>query len=412
MSDENIEGGINLDIVKLIIIFTGIVFFIKLKKPLYLSIFVGAVISVILYRIPVVRSFQLAYKSFTSRETISLVLAFYTITYVQRMMEKRGHLLLAEKALDNIFNSRRINAMIAPFVIGLLPSAGAVLIAAPIVENASKDALTREEQTFVTSYYRHISEAFLPTYSSILLALDLSGVDMTLFVLGMLPMVAVLFMLGYVFYVKKIPKSLEGGQSKNKKEDIFNLIISLWPIAVTIIIILTMKIPVYMAVIPVIVVSALLNKFSIDELLPMFKTAFETKLIVSTIMIMIFKELLTFTGVIGRLPIYFEKLPIHPAIIFSLIFVIGTLVAGSQAIIALALPLAFATIPNGGLPLMILLMCMTYIAMQVSPTHICLAIVTEAFDISFIELVKKTFPILVIFTIITAGYSYLLFMMT
>lgn len=401
-----------MDIIKLIIIFTGIVFFIKLKKPLYISILVGAVISVILYRIPIITSFQLAFKSCTSKDTISLVLAFYTITYVQRMMEKRGHLLLAEKSLDNIFNSRRINAMIAPFVIGLLPSAGAVLIAAPIVQNASGDYLTREEQTFVTSYYRHISEAFLPTYSSILLALDLSGVDMTKFVVGMLPMVAILFILGYVFYVRKIPKSNGISQSKDKKDDIINLIISLWPIAVTITIILTLKIPVYMAVIPVIIVSAILNKFSVDELIPMVKTAFETKLIVSTVMIMIFKELLTFTGVIGRLPEYFEKLPIHPAIIFSLIFVIGTLVAGSQAIIALALPLAFATIPDGGLALMILLMCMTYIAMQVSPTHICLAIVTEAFDVSFIELVKKTFPILIIFTAITAGYSYLLFMLT
>ncbi|MDU1910838.1 DUF401 family protein [Fusobacterium sp.] len=401
-----------MDIVKLIIIFTGIVFFIKLKKPLYISILVGAIISIILYRIPVITSLQLAFKSCTSRDTISLVLAFYTITYVQRMMEKRGHLLLAEKSLDNIFNSRRINAMIAPFVIGLLPSAGAVLIAAPIVQNASGNYLTREEQTFVTSYYRHISEAFLPTYSSILLALDLSGVDMTKFVVGMLPMIAILFILGYIFYVRKIPKSTGISQSKDKKDDIINLIISLWPIAVTITIILTLKIPVYMAVIPVIIVSAILNRFSIDELIPMIKTAFETKLIVSTVMIMIFKELLTFTGVIGRLPEYFEKLPIHPAIIFSLIFVIGTLVAGSQAIIALALPLAFATIPNGGLALMILLMCMTYIAMQVSPTHICLAIVTEAFDVSFIELVKKTFPILIIFTAITAVYSYLLFMLT
>lgn len=403
---------IKLDIVKLVIIFTGIVFFIKLKKPLYISILVGAVISIVLYKIPVITSLQLAFKSYTSRDTISLVLAFYTITYVQRMMEKRGHLLLAERALDNIFNSRRINAMIAPFVIGLLPSAGAVLIAAPIVQNASGDYLTREEQTFVTSYYRHISEAFLPTYSSILLALDLSGVDMTKFVVGMLPMVVVLFVLGYIFYVKKIPKSTGISQSKNKKEDILNLVISLWPIAVTIMIILTMKIPVYMAVIPVIIVSAILNRFSVDELIPMIKTAFETKLIVSTVMIMVFKELLTFTGVIERLPEYFEKLPIHPAVIFSLIFVIGTLVAGSQAIIALALPLAFATIPNGGLALMILLMCMTYIAMQVSPTHICLAIVTEAFDISFIELVKKTFPVLVIFTAITALYSYLLFLFT
>lgn len=399
-----------MDIIKLIIIFAGIIFFIKLKKPLYVSIIVGAVISIVLYRIPVFKSLELAGKSCVSRETISLVLAFYTITFVQRMMEKRGHLLLAEKSLDNIFNSRRINAMVAPFIIGLLPSAGAVLIAAPIVQNACGDSLDVNEQTFVTSYYRHISESFLPTYSSILLALELSGVDMTLFVLGMLPMVAMLFILGYIFYVKKIPKT-EGKGNSEKGTDVKNLVISLWPIAATIAIILTMKIPVYMAVIPVIIVSFIVNRFSVKEVLPMFRTAFETKLILNTVLIMVFKELLTYTGVIGRLPMYFEKLPVHPAIIFSMIFLFGTIVAGSQAIIALALPLAFATIPDGGLALMVLLMCVTYIAMQISPTHICLAIVTEAFDVSFIDLAKKTFPVVITFTVITAVYSYLLFIL-
>lgn len=399
-----------MDILKLVVIFAGIIFFIKLKKPLYVAIIVGALISVVLYRIPLLKSLELAGKSTISKETISLVLAFYTITFVQRMMEKRGHLILAEKSLDNIFNSRRINAMIAPFVIGLLPAAGAVLIAAPIVQNASKDDLTIEEQTFVTSYFRHISEAFLPTYSSILLALQLSGVDMTLFVVGMLPMVVILFALGFIFYVKKIPKSEKRENSGNKTKDIKNLIISLWPIAVTIIIILSMKIPVYIAVIPVIIVSFFINKFTIKEILPMFISAFETKLIVNTVLIMIFKELLTYTGVIGRLPIYFEKLPIHPTIIFAMIFLFGTIIAGSQAMIALALPLAFATIPNGGLALMVLLMCVSYIAMQISPTHVCLAIVTEAFNVSFIDLAKKTFPVVLTFTIITAIYSYLLFM--
>lgn len=135
----------------------------------------------ILYRIPVITSFQLAFKSCASRDTISLVLAFYTITYVQRMMEKRGHLLLAEKSLDNIFNSRRINAMIAPFVIGLLPSlVGAVLIAHSIVQKCKWRLSDKRRTDFVTScYYRHISEAFLPTCSSILWLLIYQEVDMT-----------------------------------------------------------------------------------------------------------------------------------------------------------------------------------------------------------------------------------------
>lgn len=400
-----------MEILKLVVVFFGIIFFIKLKKPLFVSILAGALLSIVLYKIPIIKSGELTLKACTSKETIALVLAFYTITYIQRMMEKRGHLLLAERSLNNIFNSRRINAMLAPFIIGLLPSAGAVLIAAPIVQNASDGYLEVEEQTFVTSYFRHISEAFLPTYSSILLALELSGVDMTMFVLGMLPMVVMLFVLGYVFYVRKIPKSDGVSKSTNKKQDVKNLIISLWPIAVTIIIILTLKIPPHMAVIPVIIVSIFVNKFTLSELLPMIKSAFETKLIINTVMIMVFKELLTYTGIIGKLPGYFEALPIPPTAVFALIFFFGTLVAGSQAIIALALPLAFASIPTGGLALMILLMCITYIAMQISPTHICLAIVTEAFNVSLADLVKKTFPVVVTFSVITVIYCYVIFLL-
>ena len=108
--------------------------------------------------------------------TVSLVLAFYTITFLQRMLEKRKQLIRAEEALSGLFNSRRVNAMLAPFIIGLLPSAGAVIIACPIVDNAGGEYISKEDKTFITSYFRHISEAFMPTYSSIILALQLSGV--------------------------------------------------------------------------------------------------------------------------------------------------------------------------------------------------------------------------------------------
>lgn len=400
-----------MDIFKLILIFACIVVIMKLNKPLYLSIFAGIVSTIILYRINPFQGIKLIVSGATNIQTINLVIAFYTITFLQRMMEKRGHLLLAEKSLSRLFNSRRVNAMIAPFIIGLLPSVGAVLIASPIVDNAGGEYITREEKTIVTSYFRHISESFLPTYPSILLAMNLTGVDMTGFVLGMLPVVVILFLLGYIFYVKKIPKETGLERSNNKVEDVKNLVIALWPIAITIIIILSLKISVHLAVIPVIIISFILNKFNYKEIRPMFKSAIETKLIITTIVIMSFKEVLTFTGVIERLPDYFKLLPIPSVVVFALIFFFGTIVAGSQAIIVLTIPLAYATMPNGGLALMIILMSMAYIANQVSPTHICLAVVAEHYGVSFIDLVKKTIPIIISFILIVSMYSYLIYLM-
>lgn len=399
-----------MDIIKLVIIFLSIVLVIKFNKPLYMALLAGIITTILAYLINPLDSMGIILKGTFSRDTIYLVLAFYTITFLQRMLEKRKRIMLAERSLDNIFNSRRVNAMVAPFVIGLLPSAGAVLIAAPIVDNAVGDYITKEERTFVTSYFRHISESFLPTYSHILLALSLTHIGMTSFVVAMLPMAVVLFLLGYFIYIRKVPKSEKNSTPKDKLPEIKNLIKSLWSIVLVITIVLSFNIPVHLAVIPVIILAIIVDKFKIKEIVPIFKSALELNLIITTVLIMIFKEMLTFTGVIGRLPDYFAVLPIPAVVIFALIFFFGTLVAGSKGIIALALPLAFATIPSGGLALMVLLMSISYIAMQISPTHICLAIVTEYYGTSFIDLVRKTMPVLLIFSVIVSIYSYLLYL--
>jgi len=399
-----------MDIIKLILIFACIITVIKLNRPLYISLAAGVAATIILFGINPITALRLIVIGAFRKDTIYLVLAFYTITFLQRMLEKRGHILMAERALNSLFNSRRVNAMVAPAIIGLLPSAGAVLIAAPIVDNAGGDDITKEEKTFLTSYFRHIPESFLPTYSSILLALNLSGVDMTAFVVGMLPMVVIQFYLGYFFYVRKIPKNIGVPESKDRMKEIKKLVVSLWSIALSIAIILILKIPVHIAVIPVIILSFILNKFSYIEIKPMFVSAFETKLIVTTVVTMIFREILTYTGVIERLPDYFSVLPVSSAVIFALIFFFGPLIAGSQAIIALGVPMAYAAIPDGGAILLILLMCMLYISMQVSPTHICLGIITEHNGTSFIDLVRKTIPVLISFILISSLYSYLLYL--
>lgn len=399
-----------MDIFKLMIILALIVGVMKFKQPLYTALAAGIIGASVLYGIWPLQGLIIMGQSMISWDTISLILAFYTITFLQRMLEKRDHLLLAERSLNGLFNSRRVNAMVAPFVIGLLPSPGAVLIAAPIVDNAGGNYISQEEKTFIASFYRHIPESFLPVYSTILLALSLTKVDMTAFVLGMLPLVVLLFFLGYIFFVRKLPKETGFPESEDKSRDVKNLIISLWPIALSIGIILIFKIPVYIATLPIILLSIVINKFTFKEVMSLSVKAIEMKLIVTTVVIMMFKDVLTYTGVIGRLPEQFATFPVPVVVIFGLIFFFGTLIAGATAMTALSLPLAFAAMPTGGVALLVFLMSISYIAMQISPTHICLAIVTARFNTSMLDLVKNTLPIMVIFTIAASIYSYLLFL--
>lgn len=398
-----------MDLLLLLALLALLVILMIRRVPLYLGMSIGIAAGILLYRIPLADVPDLFGKGIFSSTTLYLLLAFYTITFLQRMMEKRGHLALAEASLSNLFGSRRINATVAPFTIGLLPSVGAVLMARPIVDAAAKSDLSVEERCFVTSFHRHISESFLPTYPSIILAIELSGVPMTQFVAAMLPLVASLFLLGFMFYVRKLPRR-SSFKATDRKQSLRDLAVSLWGIVLAIMLILIFQLPVFVAVAPILLVFALVNRFKWNELRPMFLSAFETKLMLTTLAIMVFKEMLIYTGVIDSLATFFGGFALPPVVIFGLVFFFGTVLAGSQAMIAMMLPVTVATL-GSNLGILVFLMGITFIASQVSPTHICLGVITESYGLPFTALVKKTIPVMAVFIAITILYSYLIFLL-
>lgn len=394
--------------VSLLIVFAVNVVGVWLKRPLYQSLGAATIVGILLYGVPLPDLGGILLRGLTGGATVNMVLSFYTITFLQRMLQKRDRLTQAEAALSRLVGNRRINLMLTPFVIGMMPSVGAVLIAAPIVDKLAGDELDRDERMFVSSYYRHISEAFLPTYTTILLALQLSGQQALPFLAAMLPMVLVLFYLGHLFYVRKVSRGAEGRATKAaRRTAAVALLRCLWSILLSVALILVLPLPIYVIVVGIILANVFIDRFTWQELKPMFRSAFETKLIVNTIIIMIFKELLTYAGVLDQLPQLFAGLPVPADLLLGLTMLVGTLIAGTQAMVAVMIPLAFAT-PGSGLALLTLLMCMSYIAAQVTPTHICLSVVAEYYRSSLVALVRKTLPVVGIFLVVAVGYYYLL----
>lgn len=395
-------------ILNLCLVFAIIIAILTFKKPLFVAILGGILTAIVLYRIPITEVINLIFIGTFSKATLNIISSFYFITLLQRMLEKRARLKQAQESLNGIFNNRRINASLAPSVIGLLPSAGALTICGSMVNDACEEYLDKEDMTFVTSFFRHIPESFLPTYSSILIAITLSGVSTSSFVIAMIPMVSVLFLLGYIFYLRKIPKETGILESSNKKSEAIKLIKSLWTIALTVILLLLLNLPVYIATPITIIINYFVDKFSFREVAPMFKSAIEKTIIFNTILIMIFKEIITYTGVITQLPEFFSQFSIPLSLVFALIFFFGTIISGASAIISLCMPMAMATVPDAGLPLVVLLMCFSYAAMQISPTHICLFIATDYFNTSMGALIKRTIPVVLCFCIIVIAYVELL----
>lgn len=391
----------------LVIVLLVIILLLALRRPLYQAILGGLVVIALLWKIPPAAWFHQTAAVFTNWGSFSVLVSLYLITYLQRMLEARSQIRLAQQDLNGLFHNRRVNAAGAPLFIGLLPSAAAMILCGDIVKEATAGYLKPKDQAFVTSWFRHIPESTLPTYSGVLLMANLAGVPLGSFMVHMIVPMLVLGVLGYFPYLHRLPKDPGTPRSKKRGQDALHLLYHLWTLLAIILLILAGKLSIVPAVTIVIIAAVFVYRFRLKELIPMIRTAFETKLLLNTFLVLVLKEFISYTGVTETLPETLSALPIPAYLIFALLFFVGGIISGTNGIIALGTPLAFAAIP-GGTPLMVLLMCMCHAASQISPTHVCLVVASDYFHITLGELIRKTLPVALLFCVLMIGYYQIL----
>ena len=398
-----------MQIVYLGIVFAVIIILLACKRPLYQAILGGLLATILFYRIPPMEIVQRTLKTLTTWSSFSVLLSLYLITFLQRILESRGQIRLAQQNLNAIFHNRRVNIIGACLFIGLLPSAASMILCSDIVKEATDGYLKPKEQAFVASWFRHIPESALPTYTAVLLMSNLAGVPIGTFMAGMLVPVMMLGVIGYALYLRKIPAALDDNtpdsenqdsEKRNKGKEIAGLFSHLWSLLLILVLILVFRMQVETAVLISILLSIVFYRVTAAELRQFLFSAFEKKMLGNTFLVLILKEFLSYTGVLLLLPDAMAALPLPTYLIFALLFFVATVVSGSTAAIAMGTPLAFSAIP-GGAPLMVYLMCVAHAASQISQTHVCLVVASDYFHVTLGDLVKKTLP---------ASITFILFM--
>ena len=401
------EGAKNMNIVKLAIVFVAMFFVLMRKKPLWMSSLVGAVLTAVLWLIPIKTVGSLTLASLTEESTITLLFAIYIFSFIQNIMLRQGSLQKAEDSLSLMFNNRRVNALSIPIVMGFMPTPGSVLLAAPIIDGACGEKFSREERAFMASYLRHIPESWLPTYSHILLAIALSGVSMGAYLVGMIPMCITMIAIIYFIYIRKISRDTGIVVEKRRLGKGFvQLVIALWPV-LAIIILIACGVNLVLASVAVTVAYFLIARVPMKELPHLLKKSFHLSMLLGTAMVMILKGILNHTGAVADMVNALLTLPIPMFLVFGLIYFIGSIVVGGQAIIAMTMPLIFgaqALVPGYGPAMLIFIMALSHAGSQMSPTHICLSIIGEYYDVSLGDLIKKTIVPTLIYCAIAVVY--------
>ena len=307
-----------MEVLYLAIIFAVIVVIVWMKKPLYLAMVAGIVASILLFRINPLEALTVLAKQTASWETIDLLLSFYVIIFLQLMLEKKGRLANAKDAFNRLFRNRRINTMIPPAIMGLLPSAAVMTVCADMVDQTCGDYLDAKSKTFVSCYYRHIPEMFLPTFPVILLAMSLSGQNVGTFILTMIPLVILACLVVNFTYLRKIPKAMPPlDDTVDKRQEVLRLLRNLWTLILVLVIIVAGNLSASFAGPIVIAINYFVDHFKAKDLPEMLVKSAEPVLLGNMYLIMLFKSLLSHTGVLGKLPEFFSQFPISMENYFS-----------------------------------------------------------------------------------------------
>ena len=396
-----------MELIYLLIVFAVLITLIVLKRPLWQAALGASVVLILLYRVPLLDAGGEFLHVVTKWSNFQTLLALFFLFMFQLMLTKRDQIRLAEKDLDGIFHNNRIGLIFSSIFIGLLPSVASMNLAAELIDETAGDKLENSEKASMASWYRHIPESSLPTYASVMLMTSLAGISNGSFMLGMIVPVITLCLLG-MLYLRKVPRDPGTPKSENRWKDVLHLIQHLWAFIALLFLIFTFNMDVVFAAIIVIFLCFFVYRYKFSDLPALAKEAFQFKTIFNSAMILALKNLISYTGVLGTLPDYFKKLPVPTWLVFAALFFFGSLISGTQGIVAMAVPLAVATIPDGGTPLMILAMCMCHAAAQISPVHVCIAVATEYFHTNYPTMVKKTMPMVAAFVVLMIAYYLIL----
>ena len=126
-----------MQIVYLGIVFAVIIILLAFKRPLYQAILGGLLATILFYRIPPMEIANRTFQVLTTWSSFSVLLSLYLITFLQRILESRGQIRLAQQNLNAVFHNRRVNIIGACLFIGLLPSAASMILCSDIVKEAT-----------------------------------------------------------------------------------------------------------------------------------------------------------------------------------------------------------------------------------------------------------------------------------
>ncbi|OWZ84729.1 DUF401 family protein [Natranaerobius trueperi] len=376
-----------------------IIVMLQNKKPLGLSMTLGALILGIFSGMNFSKMLKTTYNSLTDPTTVNLLLIVLCISIFGTILKQTNCLETMVTSLTKIIPNKKVLLAILPSLIGMLTVPGGAVMSAPMIKEAGdKINLPSEKLAATNLFYRHVWHLIFPLIPSIIIISELSQVPLRFFIVFNLPVFIITFIIGYKWLFRTTNIDISLVETERSSDDVFTFIKSTFPLftAVGTAIFTPLNIP------PALLIGILLASFNyIDSKHPMKSVISgvgsalkNTKysMTLTILGIMIFKDFIETSGVVEQLTNYLITSGIPIPILIVLVPIITAGLTGvNSAALGISYPI-MAPIMNpheGNLALLGIFYTASVFGYYLSPFHLCLLLTKEYFKTSFNKLYKE-----------------------
>jgi integral membrane protein (TIGR00529 family) len=388
-------------IVKIIMVFIVVLLCIQKKLTLGNAFLLGSVLLGFLFGLKPLATVKSVFASITDPKTLSLAAVVSLILVLSSSMELAGQMQRMLKNFQGLVTNPRLNLVIFPALIGLLPMPGGAVFSAPMVkELGTRSSLSEAQLSFVNYWFRHIWENWWPLYPGILLTTVITEISLVTIIAIMCPFTVVAVWLGY--------RTLSGfgsprtNNERNSQMPLWPFINELLPILVVIFgglgmgVVFSKLFPAFLLSKETGLILALClaigwvwyqNRTSKKQILATLANLQLLKMIYMIVCILIFKGILTDSRAAAA--ISQELIQMHiPLVLIAVVlpFLVGISSGIFIAFVGSALPILLPLIQSLGeiqyLPAYVMLIMVSgYTGMLLSPMHLCLQLSNAYFGV-------------------------------
>jgi len=385
-----------LDILKIAVVFTAMLVFLRLKWNIGYVLIIASGLLALMYLMPLQAMLLTIKSTITDLVTIKLFFALTLIRILEMVLRENNVLAQMMEASIRLLKQKKAVIISMPMLIGMLPSLGGAYFSAPMVDESTKSIkMSPEEKGFINYWFRHPWEYVLPLYPGILLASAITHMELRSLILSNMAYALIIVISGFFLSMRAIHKRTE--QKKEKKESRekidLRLYFSFAPITTILLMVIVFHLELHYALGITLIGLFLFYRLDLRFAIRAFKYGFTKDVIILILGTMLFKFTMENSGAVEQLSRYFfeKKIPLLP-ILFLLPFISGLLTGLTVGFVGGTFPLLLSIAGGAHLNEITFAFASGFVGVLLSPVHLCLVLTREYFKADMWGIYKKTIP--------------------